>query len=310
MSALKGKTETLTRQTETTTYSNPKAGVKKMSSGQQAQGRLGPSTRKRPVGIAQELRSQSAFEIPMPPELTLPSKGQGDEIEAVPEVPSDEFENVRPAQQHANEPQDEEEIPTEEEEKSRPRVIPQAMITGGLANCKSTASPNLAGLAKARRVPKKSELLEENEPLEEQKRTQKIAASKTWCDLDHLSKDSVPATRPSSNVVLKDSKSPDPFEATHEQSEAQLIGLISSTSSPDSPLYHLRQSGTQKAAGQRAYRHFVISLFESLWYVKQMPKVSEELAVKQRVVLRKPEGLACMSTRRLDSQQDPGARPR
>jgi hypothetical protein len=315
MSATKGKNETLPRPTETTMYLNRKAGVGKMSCAPQSQGRLMAGTRRAPVCLSRDLRSNSAVEIPPIPDPTptpitdTPKSKEGD-VPAVPEVPSDEFEKMHTAGQRTNEPQEEEEIPTEEEEKSGPRVIPQVTVTGGLTNCNSTPNPNLSKLAKARRVPKKGELQPEIELREEAKKTQKITASKTWYDLDNFKKDPDTPASKASNVVLKDSKSPDPFEATHEQSEAQLIGLISNTSSPESPLYHLRRSGTRKAANQRAYRHFVISLFESLWYVKEMRKVSEEVVLQQVLSLRRPPGLACISRSRPRSQQNAGARPR
>ena len=123
--------------------------------------------------------------------------------------------------------------------------------------------------------------------------TRQLEGSKTWGEFEHLKKGSEWSDGKERSAGLKASKSPDPFETQHMQNESQLQGLISNTSSPDNPLYHLRQSGTDSQASQRAYRHFVISLFESIMFVKQVKELPESLALSQSVKLGRAPGLQC-----------------
>lgn len=94
-------------------------------------------------------------------------------------------------------------------------------------------------------------------------------------------------------ITLKETKAPDPFEDSHYKTEAELNGIIASTSSPENPLYHLRQSGIDTPAISKAYRHFVISLFESVLFVQKMNPINEEIVLKQRRTLSRPQNLKC-----------------
>jgi hypothetical protein len=103
-----------------------------------------------------------------------------------------------------------------------------------------------------------------------------------------ISKEEIEAT-------LKESKAPDPFEDEHAFTESQLKNVISNTTSPDNPFYHLRQSGLDVEGTQKAYRHFIISLFESMCFAKKIivTPISEEQVSKQKVNLKRPELLLC-----------------
>jgi hypothetical protein len=110
-------------------------------------------------------------------------------------------------------------------------------------------------------------------------------------------------------VTLQTSKSPDPFADQHDQTESQLKAIISSTSSPENPLHHLQQRGMHSAGYQRAYKHFIISLFESIFFIKQMTLITEEQALARRVSIPRPLTVSCiLDSGTSDSEQDPGDR--
>lgn len=95
---------------------------------------------------------------------------------------------------------------------------------------------------------------------------------------------------------IRENKAPDPFEDAHFRTESQLKYIISNTTTnPENPFYHLRQCGANMEATQKAYRHFIISLFESMCFIKEMREnqFEEELIAKQKLVLKKPESLKC-----------------
>ncbi len=96
-----------------------------------------------------------------------------------------------------------------------------------------------------------------------------------------MSEDKPPASPPKKpEVALKESKSPDPFETTHPHTESRLMELINSTTSPSSPLHDLKRSGNKSSAALRAYKHFIISLFESASFIRKMLPIQEaELAL-------------------------------
>lgn len=92
-------------------------------------------------------------------------------------------------------------------------------------------------------------------------------------------------------ATLKETKAPDPFEAQYKRRENELGGIIASTGSPENPLYHLRQSGVNTPAIKKAYKHFVISLFESILFVQRMKPITEAQVQAQKVSLARPKGL-------------------
>eukprot|EP00831_Metopus_contortus_P002795 TRINITY_DN11038_c0_g1_i2.p1 TRINITY_DN11038_c0_g1~~TRINITY_DN11038_c0_g1_i2.p1 ORF type:complete len:309 (-),score=36.42 TRINITY_DN11038_c0_g1_i2:78-1004(-) len=86
----------------------------------------------------------------------------------------------------------------------------------------------------------------------------------------------------------------------HGKADKQLQGFISNSSDPSSPLYHLRQSGKGSPGIQKAYKHFVVSLFESMFFIKNMKTVSEELARHFSLDLSRPSELTSEKTLVLD----------
>ncbi len=100
-------------------------------------------------------------------------------------------------------------------------------------------------------------------------------------------------TKEKQEATLRGSKSPDPFEDKHVQSETQLIGLINNTTNPENPLSAMQKSGGRSSAELKAYKHFIISLFESACFIRKMEPVSEAKALAQQLSLPRPKGLTC-----------------
>jgi hypothetical protein len=286
-------------QTETTAHTNDRGVGGRSSKLNRGQSKMGP-TRKRPTLYpGPNVRSLSAIEMAIVSKLETShvKRPQVAELRSLENqgIP-DEYEASLPPARGTQDLHNEDEIPPEEEEKTTAsRAIPCVSTSGGLTSLNELAS-DLSKLAKPRRAPKKSELEAQAAAAENKEgaKTQ-LGESKTWGEFEHLKRGGEWSEGSERSTGLKASKSPDPFEAQHIQNESQLQGLISNTSSPDNPLYHLRQSGSDSQATQRAYRHFVISLFESIVYVKEMKETPESLVLetKQNVKLPRPVGLKC-----------------
>lgn len=92
---------------------------------------------------------------------------------------------------------------------------------------------------------------------------------------------------------VKNSKSPDPFEAQHDESEKKLLSLITNTTNPDNPLHNLRKSGIHSTASLRAYKHYIISLFESACFIREMTPIEDYQIRLQRQFLLRPTNIPC-----------------
>jgi hypothetical protein len=94
---------------------------------------------------------------------------------------------------------------------------------------------------------------------------------------------------------LKATKAPDPFETEHYRTAQQLKYIISNTSNPDNPFYHLHRQTSSSPSTQKAYKDYIISIFESIWLVKSIKEkpITEEQVTKQKLSLKKPNHLSC-----------------
>lgn len=89
---------------------------------------------------------------------------------------------------------------------------------------------------------------------------------------------------------VKDSKSPDPFESQHVNSEKLIMNFISSSTNSDNPLHNHRKSGS---ASLRAYKHYIISLFESACFIREMTPIEDYQIQHQVQILKKPHNVLC-----------------
>jgi hypothetical protein len=174
------------------------------------------------------------------------------------EVIANEFESVSISQQKSY--GSEENIQIEEEKGKLPQNLPRESNIGNIGEGTFSLKVNLSGLARSKFVRRKSKPEKNNSN--------------------------------GTKVSLKESKSPNPFEATYKRTESELGDLITTTSSPENPLYHLRQSGKNSPAIQKAYRHFVISLFESIFFVQKMKPFTEEQITSKKISLTYPKSLS------------------
>jgi len=94
-------------------------------------------------------------------------------------------------------------------------------------------------------------------------------------------------------ATIKDSKSPDPFEQTHSTTENRIMELMNSTKGILSPLQELRKSGNKSPAALKAYKRFIISLFESASFIRKMTPIDEHEVILKKLYLPKPSGLTC-----------------
>ena len=97
-----------------------------------------------------------------------------------------------------------------------------------------------------------------------------------------------------SEVVLKESKSPDPFESTRPHTESRLIELINSTTGPSCPLQELKKSGNKSSSALRAYKHFIISLFESASFMRKMIPITEADLIIRKLSIPRPLNVTCI----------------
>ncbi len=119
-----------------------------------------------------------------------------------------------------------------------------------------------------------------------------LMKSVTCCQIPQLSEED--KGEPEGTDTLKGSKSPDPFEDKHRQSETHLLGLINSTTNPESPLYSLQKSGTRATAELKAYKHFIISLFESACFIRKMEPIPDAKVEPQRLFIHRPKAVTCI----------------
>jgi hypothetical protein len=166
---------------------------------------------------------------------------------------------------------DEEEIPEEDEKNKDDKLKIQHF--GIYSMCIKYIDVNIAGLARSKKVVKRPKKDSKTE----------LAGEEQKSDPNDQ------------RITLKDTKAPDPFEAQHKRTECELGGIIATTASPDNPLYHLRHSGVNTPALQRAHRHFVISLFESILFVQKMKPVPDTSVLKQKLTLPRPKNLLSKS---------------
>lgn len=96
-----------------------------------------------------------------------------------------------------------------------------------------------------------------------------------------------------SKAILKETKAPDPFKNCHPKTKSDLKRIIANTSSPENPLYHLRLSGINTPSIAKSYRHFVISLFESIHFMQKMEPIKEEIIMKKKHILARPQNISC-----------------
>lgn len=152
----------------------------------------------------------------------------------------------------------EDEMDIEEEKDSSPQNVPRnsGISSVGIANV--TLKANLSKLAKPKAVKRRPK----------------------------GDKDSIP-------ISLKETKSPDPFETQHKRTETEFGKIIANTSSPDNPLYHLRQSGKNSPGIHKAYKHFVISVFESVGFFQWMKPITEDKIQAQKIKLNFPKNVLC-----------------
>jgi hypothetical protein len=120
-----------------------------------------------------------------------------------------------------------------------------------------------------------------------------IAKSVTCATIDMDKEKDVPTYNGNPTETLKASKSPDPFENSHAQTETELGDLIFSTTNADSPLRGLQMSGNRSPAALKAHKHFIISLFESMAFMREMKPIEDAEVVMQRVFLTPPKTVSC-----------------
>ncbi len=101
-------------------------------------------------------------------------------------------------------------------------------------------------------------------------------------------------TKEESKAALKISKAPDPFEGKYTQPEGKLQEMISNIAAPSNPLYYLAYVHPKSHSLQKAHRHFVISLFESIFLIKEKILKSESAILMPKVNLDRPKGLKCI----------------
>jgi len=96
------------------------------------------------------------------------------------------------------------------------------------------------------------------------------------------------------NGVLKVSKAPDPFENKYQQAGDKPLEIIYSVSTPSNPLFNLSKVKPKSSGLQKAYSHFVISLFESLNLIKSKLQEYGNNILMPTLKLARPSGLKCI----------------
>ena len=165
---------------------------------------------------------------------------------------------------------------------------------------KEVHSINISGLSKAHRVKPgrtvsdasklssvKYSILEENKSISNEAITPVKEEPKLH------SEDSIPTAKEGSSSALKESKAPDPFECKYMQSEGKLREMISNLAVPANPLYNIYVSGNKSSALHKAYKHFVVSLFESMFLIKNTISKCDSGVRVPKAGLERPKGLKC-----------------
>ncbi len=212
------------------------------------------------------------------------------------DIPADEFESPTstvPISETASVRSDDEDNSEDEEEEKQSLALPvsrigsvgergfskeiQNIIHDGVDRTQQTSSPSKVLITK--RSP-----LELGPLAEEERKRLEVLESKAK------------ETAEESKQALKVSKAPDPFEDKYSKAEVQQLNeLISNTSSQDNPLYYLRLGGTQSRSLQRSYRNFVVSLFESIFLVKDVLGPAASAKVARKLNLRRSAKLKSIS---------------